>query len=104
MNNTSPAGKSRAVIAYLTFIGMLVAYFMNREEKHAFASWHIKNMFGLLILLFSSLALQKYEVGLYVYWLSVGLWLFSLSMALTNKKIGIPFLGEKFQTWFRFLD
>ncbi|PKA84054.1 hypothetical protein ATE92_2224 [Ulvibacter sp. MAR_2010_11] len=102
--DTNPSGKQKALIAYLTFVGMLIAYFMNRDDKHEFAKWHIKNMFGLVILLFVSVALQNYEIGFYVYWISVGLWILSFVMALLNKQKAIPFLSEKFQTWFTFLD
>jgi hypothetical protein len=100
----SPPGKTKAVVAYLTFIGLLIAYFINKDNRHEFATWHIKNMFGLLILLFVSVALQAYTIGFYVYWTSVVLWIISLIMALFNQKQGIPFLSEKFQTWFTFLD
>lgn len=100
----SPPGKTMAVVAYLTFIGMLIAYFINKDNRHEFATWHIKNMFGLLILLFIAIALQSYAIGFYVYWTSVVLWIISLIMALFNQKRGIPFLSDKFQTWFTFLD
>jgi uncharacterized membrane protein len=100
----TPAGKGKAVLAYMTFVGMLIAYFMNRDDKHDFARWHIKNMFGLVLLLFCSLALQTFPIGIYIYWTAVSLWVFSLIMALANRQIGIPFLSTKFQTWFTFLD
>ncbi|TDI69284.1 MAG: hypothetical protein E2O86_05750 [Bacteroidetes bacterium] len=100
----SPPGKTMAVVAYLTFIGMLIAYFINKDNRHEFATWHIKNMFGLLILLFVAVALQSYAIGFYIYWTSVVLWIISLIMALFNQKRGIPFLSDKFQTWFTFLD
>ncbi len=100
----SPPGKTKAVVAYLTFIGLLIAYFINKDNRHEFATWHIKNMFGLLILLFVAIALQSYAIGFYVYWTSVVLWIISLIMALFNQKRGIPFLSDKFQTWFTFLD
>ncbi|MGB0788544.1 MAG: hypothetical protein ACPG7E_04375 [Marinirhabdus sp.] len=101
---SAPAGKNKAIIAYLTFVGMLIAFFMNREEKHPFATWHIKNMFGLLIVLFTSIVFQNYGIGFYIYWLSVALWVFSLIMALSGRRRGIPFLSRKFQAWFTFLD
>ncbi len=102
MNNIS--AHTKAIIAYCTFIGLIIAYFLNKEDKHAFTTWHIKNMFGLVILLFASLALQAYPVGPYIYWTSTCLWLFCFLMAILKQQIGLPFLSEKFQTWFRFLD
>ncbi len=34
-------GKTIAIIAYLTFIGTIIAYFMNSENRNQFASFHI---------------------------------------------------------------
>lgn len=101
-----PAGKNKAIIAYLTFIGMLIAYFMNRDDRHAFATWHIKNMFGLVLLLFISQVVQVYYLtaGEVLWWISFVGWLFSLIMAISNKTTAIPILSEKFQTWFTFLE
>ncbi len=99
-----PEGKLIGVVAYLTFIGLLIAYFMNKDHKHEFAGWHIKNMFGLVLLLFTSVALQEYIVGAIIYWISAAMWIFSLGMAILNRQQAIPFLSEKFQTWFKFLD
>lgn len=100
----NPPGKMKAVIAYFTFIGLLIAYFMNRDEKDAFATWHIKNMFGLLLGLFASVWLQNYAIGFYVYWTIACLWFLSLLMAVLGKQQAIPYLSEKFQDWFKFLD
>lgn len=102
--NNAPLGKKYAVIAYLTFIGMLIAYFVNKEDKLPFVTWHVKNMFGLVIFLFTSMVLQNYAVGIYVYWITVALWVYSIMMAITNQQKGIPFISEKFQQWFTFLD
>ncbi len=102
-----PAGKSTAIIAYLTFVGLLIAYFMNRDEKHPFATWHIKNMFGLLLLLIIAQVTQAYinlQVGEILWLLAFVLWIFSLLMAILGKKKAIPSISEKFQEWFTFLD
>ena len=101
MNN--PSAKTKAIIAYLTFIGMLIAISMNQDKKEEFTIWHIKNMLGLLILLFAAVALQNSFIGFYIYWITVALWLFSFIMAIMGKKKGIPYLSEKFQQWFTFL-
>ena len=55
-----PKGYTAAIVAYITFIGLLIAYFINKEDKHPFATWHIKNMFGLVIVLFISQVMQGY--------------------------------------------
>jgi len=101
-----PAGKTKAVIAYFTFIGFFISVSMNKDTPEAFATWHIKNMFGLLLILLVAVVTQFHInllVGDILYWISVVFWLFSLAMAIANKKAGIPFLSKKFQSWFTFL-
>ncbi len=104
----TPPGKSKAVIAYITFVGLLIAISMNKDERHDFASWHIKNMFGLVIILFASFVMSYQEYLLFpgriLFFGSMVFWLFSFIMAISNRKGGIPFLSEKFQAWFTFLN
>lgn len=104
MNRAIPQGKHIALIAYITFVGLIIAYFLNKEDKNPFGQWHIKNMFGLVVLLFASVTLQEYSVGFYLYWTTVLLWIVSFLMALNNKQKAIPYLSEKFQVWFSFLN
>ena len=49
----------KAILAYLSFIGLIIAYILNIEEKDKLTSYHIKNMFGLVILLFISTTFLK---------------------------------------------
>jgi hypothetical protein len=104
----TPPGKSKAVIAYITIIGLLIAISMNKDEPHEFASWHIKNMFGLTLMFFVSVAMSYQEYLLFAgrifFFGSMFFWLFSLIMAISNKKVGIPFLSDKFDNWFTFLN
>ena len=105
MENLS--AKTKAIIAYLTFIGTLIAFFINKDQKHEFTTWHIKNMFGLLILLIISQVTQAYIdlfTGEILWLLAFFLWAFSLIMAISNKKMAIPYFSDKFQEWFTFLD
>lgn len=100
---SNPKGKQKGVIAYLTFIGLFIALSMNQHpHKDTYAQWHIRNMFGLLIILFVSIAFNN-QIGFYLYWLSVVLWAFSLINAILGKQKGIPWLSEKFNEWFRFI-
>jgi len=102
-------GSYKAILAYITFIGLIIAYILNMDEKDKFVSFHIKNMFGLVILLFISITffdgnyiLQFIGQTLWVF--SFFMWVFSLLMAITGKSKGIPFVSDKFQKWFKFLD
>lgn len=104
----NPPGKTKAVVAYLTIVGLLIAITMNKDENHEFALWHIKNMFGLCILLFVSFAMSYQEYlllpGSILFYGSILFWFYSIIMAFANKKSGIPFLSNKFQGWFTFLN
>jgi len=105
--NTATEGKSTALIAYAPFVGFIIAFFINKDENHEFATWHIKNMFGLTLLFIISLVIQSQidvTAGDIIWLICVLLWLFSWAMAFFNKKKGIPILSEKFQEWFTFLN
>lgn len=104
----APRGKTKAVLSYLTPLGLLIAISMNKDENDEFALWHIKNMTGLSMLLFVSFAMsyQEYLIlpGSILFYGSIIFWVYSLIMAMANKKSGIPYLSGKFQKWFIFLD
>jgi len=105
--NNKPAGYNKAVIAYLTFIGMLIAYYMNRDERDEFATWHIRNMFGLVIILLVSQVTQSY-IHLFIgeiLWICVFIWwLYAMVLCIMGKKAIIPGISNKFQQWFTFLE
>lgn len=105
--NTSPPGKSTAMIAYAPFVGFIIGYFINRDENHEFATWHIKNMFGMVLLFIASLVVQSridITTGDILWLIIFFFWIYSWVMAYYNHKKGIPFLSQKFQEWFTFLN
>jgi hypothetical protein len=100
-------GRTKAILAYATFIGFLIAASMNANEKEEFATWHIKNMFGIILIWIVSLVTQfniNLLTGDIFQIISILCLIYSLVMAIQNKKQGVPFLSEKFQQWFTFLD
>ena len=103
-----PQGKTKAVITYLLFVGMFIAISMNKDETHEFASWHIKNSFGLALMFFVSVVMSYQEyliwIGAIFFYGSMFAWLYSFIMALLNRKSGIPWLSDRFAAWFKFLD
>lgn len=107
MSEISPPGKNKAIITYITFVGLLIAMSMNSNEKHPFATAHIKNMFGIVLLWICAIAFDKYInllLGQLFYWTSIVLLIYSMFRAMTNKKPGIPYLSDWFDKWFTFLD
>jgi uncharacterized membrane protein len=104
---SSTDGRTTALIAYAPFVGFLIAFFINRDEKSAFATWHIKNMFGLTLFFIVSMIVQvriNVTAGDILWFLVCIVWIYCWVMAYRDKKKGIPFLSEKFQEWFAFLN
>lgn len=107
MSQTPPPGKNKAIITYITFVGMLIAMSMNSHEKHPFATAHIKNMFGITLLWISAKVFIAYInllIGEVLFWASIVLLIYSFFLAITNKKPELPYLTKWFDTWFTFLD
>src|SRR5690554_6525765 len=47
--NTVEEGKTTAIIAYITIIGLIVAFIMNTEKKNSFAAFHIRQCLGIAL-------------------------------------------------------
>lgn len=102
-------GNYKAVLAYLSFIGLIIAYILNMEEKDKLVTYHIKNMFGLVALLFISTTFLNGNSFLFfsgqILWVGCFFcWTYSLVMAITGKQKGIPVITDLFQKWFHFLN
>ncbi|MBA3985615.1 MAG: hypothetical protein H0X63_03350 [Flavobacteriales bacterium] len=99
--------KTIGLISYLTFVGMIIAYFMNKDLKSTYATYHIKTMFGLVILLFISVVTQgniHLVTGEIIFVIAFVLWAIAIFHALQGKVVVFPYFSEKFQQWFTFLD
>ncbi|MBC6999266.1 MULTISPECIES: hypothetical protein [Bacteroidota] len=48
--HTITEGKTIAIISYITFIGLIIAYFMNNNKNNAFAQFHIEQSLRIVIL------------------------------------------------------
>ena len=47
---TIKEGKTLAIVCYFTFVGALIAIFLNLEKKNPFTSFHVRQMVGLIIM------------------------------------------------------
>lgn len=95
-----------AVVAYLTIIGLVVAFVMNNEKKDAFAAFHIRQSMGLTVIGIAIFAVGMIPI---LGWLIsffgslflLYLWIMGLINAINRKSKPVPVLGSKFEEWFK---
>ncbi len=101
------SGKNTAIVSYMTIIGAVIATFMNSEKKDDFASFHIRQAFGIFISFF----LLGYFIGYFDSWMVSSafyifyfiLWVYGFVGALQGEKRLIPLVGPAFQNIFKAL-
>lgn len=96
--------KTTAIVAYITIIGTIIAYFMNMDSKERFASFHIRQAFGINVTFYLIGALmglfdQGFIIGAF-YLCFIVLWGYGLITAIKGETREVPFLGPLFQKWF----
>lgn len=104
-NQTVHEGKTIAIISYITWIGVLIAFIMNNDKRNSFAAFHIRQMIGLSIFsLANTFIIDRYAgfwvsgiigLGLFV------LWIIGFIGAIQGEEKKIPLVGDLFQEWFR---
>ncbi|CAM4035331.1 MULTISPECIES: DUF4870 domain-containing protein [Gillisia] len=104
MNTTIENGKSAAIVAYLTIIGTIIAYFMNNDTKNSFASFHIRQALGIHITYFvlgAFVSIFDSWMVSYSFWIFIIiLWGYGLVTAIQGEQKEVPILGAQFQKWF----
>ncbi len=104
MDSTAENGKTAAIVAYLTIVGTIIAYFMNNDTKNPFASFHIRQALGIHITYFLLGAFVSIFDSLmisYSFWIFIIiLGVYGLVTAIRGEKKEVPLLGEQFQKWF----
>lgn len=95
-------GKAIAIIAYLTWIGLIIAFVMNMEKKNQFAKFHIRQ--ALMLVLIGL-------VGWIVFWIPVigwaaavvllVFWIMGLVHAIQGEAKEVPLIGSLAQDWFK---
>ena len=99
-------GKTLGLVAYLTLIGTLIAFFMNKDKKNDFTSFHVRQGLGLglLQLLIGNLVVSfDGEIMIsYSFWMFFSvLFFYGLFGAISGKMNKIPILGDIFQKIFK---
>ncbi|MFD1061760.1 hypothetical protein ACFQ1Q_00780 [Winogradskyella litorisediminis] len=104
-NQTTQEGKNYAIVAYITIIGVLIAYFMTQDNKNSFTTFHIRQSLGLWLIYF----ILGYIVGGFDSWIiTYSFWIFFLVLfaygiigAATGKLNKLPLIGNVFQNVFK---
>ncbi len=102
--NTIFDGKTAAAFSYITFVGLIIAYFMNSESKNPFAAFHIRQSLGLTLSYFlimiplSMLDIPSASIGFFI--LFFVLWLYGIISAFQGHTRPIPLVGEFYQKTF----
>ncbi|MFH4968062.1 hypothetical protein V8G61_07640 [Gaetbulibacter sp. M240] len=105
-NATTQEGKTVAIIAYITLIGLVIAFIMNNEKKNSFASYHIKQSLGLAL---TGIALGIVGMIPFLGWIVnflgvfilLYMWIMGLVNAINEKEKPVPILGEKYKEWLK---
>lgn len=101
--HTIEEGKTLGILSYATFIGVLIAIFLNLEKKNPFTNFHIRQMIGLIMMLIISNVIERYVNSIFgtVLWgVTFISWLYCIIYAIKGEVKLIPFIGIKFQQWF----
>jgi len=103
------SGKTIAIISYLTFIGLIIAFVMNNEKKESFASFHIRQSLGLALFGFSLsfimiIPILGWIIGFVGFFVLLFLWIVGIINAANGKEKSVPILGEKFKEWFKSIN
>jgi len=98
--------KNIATIAYITVLGLVIAYVMNNDKKTEFGAYHIRQSIGLMA---TAIAISIIAMVPFIGWIIsilgslalLYLWIMGLMNALNMKKEPLPWIGKKFEEWFK---
>ncbi len=91
--------KSNGIIAYVTIIGLIIAFVQNQEEKSEYVNFHVRQMIGLVLIGFAVGWIPI--VGWIVAIGAVVFWIMGIMGAMNGERKAVPLVGEYFQEWFK---
>lgn len=104
-NEIHKDGKLAAIIAHLTFLGPIIAWFINDEHKDEFGAFYIRQSLGLVALYFllgalvalipNKFAFYGFNMFLFI------LWIYSFTGAVSKEYKLLPIVGPFFQKIFK---
>jgi uncharacterized membrane protein len=98
--------KNIAIIAYITVIGLIIAFVMNNDKKAVFSTYHIKQSLGLAgtglaLFVVGMVPILGWFISFFGSLVLLYLWIMGLMNAINGKQKPVPWLGEKYEEWFK---
>jgi uncharacterized membrane protein len=94
-------GKTKAIVAHITWIGWVIALVINSSEKDELASFYIRQLLGLYLF---SIVISFIPIINIIGWIAtLVFWIISLIGAVNGEQKEIPLVGKLFQDWFKAL-
>lgn len=99
-------GKTTAIIAYMTIIGLVIAFVMNNDKKDAFAAYHIRQSLGLAATglglgIVGMIPILGWIINILGIFVLLYMWVMGLMNALNEREKPVPLLGDKYVSWFK---
>lgn len=99
--STIDEGKTIAIISYVTLIGTLIAFLMNKDKNNAFAKFHIGQalrawLTGIVVSIIATVLVMVTGIGFISFLSYAGLVLAILGLinAMNGKTAKIPLVGN----------
>ena len=104
-NQAVNEGKTNAIISHFWLIGLIIALILNNSKKNSFASFYIRQMVGINLLIMIGNYIIYNFIGSFAGWIFgvviFILWLISIVGAFKGEEKAVPVIGEHFQDWFK---
>jgi len=92
-------GKTKAIVAHITYIGWIIALVINSSERDEITSFYIRQLLGIYLF---SIVISFVPVINVLGWLAaLVFWILSLVGAVNGEMKVTPVIGEYFQDWFK---
>jgi uncharacterized membrane protein len=92
-------GKTKAIVAHITWIGWLIALIVNSSQKDEITSFYIRQLLGIYLF---TLVISIIPVLNIIGWIiGIIFWILSLIGAVNGEMKETPIVGKYFQDWFK---
>jgi uncharacterized membrane protein len=92
-------GKTKAIVAHITWIGWLIALIINSNQKDEIASFYLRQLLG--IYLFAIVISFIPLVNIVGWIITLVFWILSLIGSVNGEMKETPVVGKYFQDWFK---